>query len=153
MNFRSFLDFGTASQAKILTARKSDFANVSKSTISLKIGSILTLEKSIFSTVFAAGAATEDLEDFLSESKDFIVGKSSTSRIAGEFVNNITRRSIPYPIPPVGGIPISRAFKKSSSVVFASSSPAARAASCALKRSLWSIGSFNSEYALHISRA
>ena len=68
------MDFGTASQAKILTARKSDFANVSKSTISLKIGSILTLEKSIFSTAFAAGAAAEDLEDFLSESKDFIVG-------------------------------------------------------------------------------
>ena len=49
VNFRSFFDFGTASQAKILTARKSDFANVSKSTISSKIDSIFTLEKSIFS--------------------------------------------------------------------------------------------------------
>ena len=59
----------------------------------------------------------------------FIVGKSSTSRIAALSVRSITSLSIPYPIPPVGGIPTSRAFKKSSSVWFASSSPAANAAS------------------------
>ena len=81
----------------------------------------------------------------------FIVGNSSTSLIAWLSVRSITRRSIPYPIPPVGGIPISSAFRKSSSVWLASSSPASARASCALKRSLWSIGSFSSEYALHIS--
>ena len=32
VNFRSFLDFGTASQASILTTLKSDLLNVSKST-------------------------------------------------------------------------------------------------------------------------
>ena len=50
-------------------------------------------------------------------SRLFMVGKSSTSRIAGEFVSSITSLSMPYPIPPVGGIPISSAFMKSSSVV------------------------------------
>jgi len=56
VNFRSFLDFGTASQARIFTARKSDFAKVSKSTISSKIGSIFTLEKSTFSARSVAAA-------------------------------------------------------------------------------------------------
>ena len=56
-------------------------------------------------------------------SKLFIVGNNNTSLIAAESVNSIHILSIPNPIPPVGGIPISRAFKKSSSVVFASSSP------------------------------
>lgn len=65
------------------------------------------------------------------QSIERIVGNNNTSRIAGLFVSSITSLSIPYPIPPVGGIPISRAFMKSSSVVLASSSPAARAASCA----------------------
>lgn len=58
VNFRSFLLFFTASHARIFTARKSDFANVSKSTISVKIGSIFTLEKSIcVSSQETAGAA------------------------------------------------------------------------------------------------
>jgi len=55
VNFNSFLDFSTASQAKILTARKSDFENVSKSTISVKIGSIFTLEKSTFTGAASTG--------------------------------------------------------------------------------------------------
>ena len=38
-----------------------------------------------------------------------------TSRIVGEFVNNITKRSMPIPIPPVGGMPVSSAAMKSSS--------------------------------------
>ena len=42
-------------------------------------------------------------------SKDFIVGKSKTSRIAGESVKSITILSMPKPIPPVGGIPSSSA--------------------------------------------
>lgn len=62
-------------------------------------------------------------------SRLFIVGNNNTSLIAGELVSNITSLSIPYPIPPVGGIPIDKAFKKSSSVWLASSSPAAKAAS------------------------
>ena len=47
VNFRSFLDFGTASQASILTTLKSDLLNVSKSTSSANNGSIFTLERSI----------------------------------------------------------------------------------------------------------
>ena len=43
------------------------------------------------------------------QSKGFIVGKNKTSRIAGESVSSITIRSMPKPIPPVGGIPSSRA--------------------------------------------
>ena len=38
-----------------------------------------------------------------------ICGKSNTSRIEGESVNNITKRSIPIPSPAVGGIPCSSA--------------------------------------------
>ena len=72
--------------------------------------------------------------------------------MAAESVSSITILSIPNPIPPVGGIPYASAFKKSSSVWLASSSPAAASASCAAKRSLWSIGSFNSEYAFAISQ-
>ena len=55
----------------------------------------------------------------------FIVGNNKTSLIAAAFVSNIHILSIPNPIPPVGGIPISSAFIKSSSVVLASSSPSA----------------------------
>ena len=44
MNFNSFLDLATASQAKILTARKSDLLKVSKSTVSSNNGSIFTFE-------------------------------------------------------------------------------------------------------------
>ena len=59
-------------------------------------------------------------------SNGFIVGNRRTSRMAGESVRSIHIRSIPKPIPPVGGIPISSARIKSSSVVLASSSPCAR---------------------------
>src|SRR5436309_2774158 len=38
-----------------------------------------------------------------------ISGKRITSRIEGELVNNITRRSMPSPSPAVGGIPYSKA--------------------------------------------
>lgn len=41
------MDFGTASQASILTTLKSDLLNVSKSTSSANKGSIFTLERSI----------------------------------------------------------------------------------------------------------
>ena len=138
VNCNSFLDFLTASHALTFTALKSDLLKVSKSTNSSNKGSTFTLEKSTTSSF--SGAAVEvlfsDFADFLSASRDFIVGNNKTSLIAVEFVNNITILSIPNPIPPVGGIPISNAFKKSSSVVLASSSPCARSSSCALKRSL-----------------
>ena len=67
---------GTATHSLTLTALKSDFENVSKSTVSSNNGSILTFEKSIFSTglVSSTGAASEVLFAFLSASKDFIVG-------------------------------------------------------------------------------
>jgi len=118
VNCNSFFDFGTATHSLTFTALKSDFENVSKSTNSSNKGSTFTLEKSIFSATFsaAAGAASEVLFVFLSASKDFIVGKNKTSRIAGESVSSITIRSMPKPIPPVGGIPSSRAYRKSSSV-------------------------------------
>ena len=38
-----------------------------------------------------------------------ICGKSNTSRIDGESVNSITRRSMPIPMPAVGGMPYSSA--------------------------------------------
>jgi len=56
----------------------------------------------------------------------FMVGKSRTSRIDAASVRNITRRSMPIPRPPVGGIPNSKARRKSSSISLASSSPLAR---------------------------
>ena len=52
---------GTASQASIFTARKSDLANVSKSTISSKRGSIFTWEKSTFSATGLGAAAPSEL--------------------------------------------------------------------------------------------
>ena len=134
--FEEFVDFDTFS--------KSDLLNVSKSTSSSNSDSTFTLEKLIFSfgvknpllSFAATSAVSPALAALLSESRLFIVGNRSTSLIAWLSVRSITRRSIPYPIPPVGGIPISSAFRKSSSVWFASSSPASARASCALKRSL-----------------
>ena len=68
------------------------------------------------------------------------------NQIEALFVKNIIKRSIPIPKPEVGGIPYSKARKKSSSIIpLASSSPFSAKAICASKRSLWSIGSFNSE--------
>lgn len=54
-----------------------------------------------------------------------IVGNSKTSRIDCASVNSITIRSIPIPKPPVGGIPVSKASKNSSSSGCASSLPSA----------------------------
>ena len=42
-------------------------------------------------------------------------GNKITSRMLGESVSSITRRSMPIPQPPVGGMPISRARMKSAS--------------------------------------
>ena len=74
-----------------------------------------------------------------------------TSLIEGWLVNNIVNLSIPIPKPAVGGIPYSKAFIKSSSICWASSSPSALALACDSNLSFWSIGSFNSLNALHIS--
>ncbi len=38
-----------------------------------------------------------------------------TSRMLGLSVSSMTRRSMPMPMPPVGGMPYSRAVRKSSS--------------------------------------
>ena len=59
----------------------------------------------------------------------FMVGKKITSRMEAAFVSSIIKRSMPMPMPPVGGIPYSTEVRKSSSVWFASSSPAARSSS------------------------
>ena len=45
----------------------------------------------------------------------FMVGNNNTSLIEKLSVRNITRRSTPMPMPPVGGMPYSRAVMKSSS--------------------------------------
>lgn len=55
----------------------------------------------------------------------FNKGKGITSRIEGESVSNMTKRSIPIPRPPVGGIPDSNARRNSSSTPHASSFPCA----------------------------
>ena len=44
-----------------------------------------------------------------------MVGNNNTSLIEKLSVRNITRRSTPMPMPPVGGMPYSRAVMKSSS--------------------------------------
>jgi hypothetical protein len=49
--------------------------------------------------------------------RGFIVGNSNTSLIDAESVKNIINLSTPNPRPPVGGIPISRAFINSSSII------------------------------------
>jgi hypothetical protein len=54
-----------------------------------------------------------------------MAGNSTTSRIDCEPVSSITSRSIPMPIPPVGGIPCSSAARNASSIGCASSSPSA----------------------------
>ena len=79
-------------------------------------------------------------------------GKAMTSLMVAESVSSMISRSMPMPMPPVGGMPCSRAVRKSSSTPHASSSPAAFLAACASKRSLWSIGSVSSEKALASSR-
>ena len=123
-------------------------------------GSICTFEKSIGSGVTSAlassagaaasGAFCAASAAFLSESSGFMVGKSSTSRIVALSVISITMRSSPKPRPPVGGIPYSSAFTKSSSTS-ALIPCASRASTCASKRRRWSIGSFSSVKALPIS--
>ena len=52
-----------------------------------------------------------------------IWGKRMTSRMDSAPVRAITRRSIPTPMPPAGGIPYSRAVRKSSSILLETSSP------------------------------
>ena len=57
----------------------------------------------------------------------FIVGNSKISLIDAWSVSNIINLSKPIPSPPVGGKPYSKAFTKSVSIIFASSSPASLA--------------------------
>ena len=153
VNFRSFLDFGTASQASTLTTLKSDLLNVSKSTSSANRGSIFTIEKSIRSgSAFGASAAwlfTSFLP--LTSFRGFMVGNRITSRMESLPVRSMTHRSMPMPRPPVGGRPYSKAVRKSSSIISVSSFPLARSSTCFWKRWRWSMGSLSSEKALPIS--
>ena len=65
-------------------------------------------------------------------------------------VSIMTRRSTPNPSPPVGGMPYSSAFRKSSST--SALAPWARfLEACASMRARWSTGSLSSEKALPIS--
>ena len=134
VNLRSFFDFGTASQARTFTARKSLLEKVSKSTYSSNKGSIFTLEKSIGSSLISSStvplappitAVSSGFFSVLAAPSGFIVGKSKQSRMLAVSVSSITRRSTPMPKPPVGGMPYSKAHRKSSSTSQASSSPAA----------------------------
>jgi len=54
-------------------------------------------------------------------------GKRITSRRFGASARTMVSRSIPIPRPPVGGMPYSRALRKSSSMGWASASPCAAA--------------------------
>ena len=47
------------------------------------------------------------------QSRGFMVGKRSTSRMEALSVSSMTRRSMPKPRPPVGGMPYSKAVTKS----------------------------------------
>jgi len=80
-----------------------------------------------------------------------IAGKSTTSLIEVLPERTIIKRSIPNPAPPVGGIPCSRARRKSSSKGCVSSSPAAVCRSWSSKRARCSSGSFSSVNELAIS--
>ena len=69
--------------------------------------------------------------------------EAETARIEA-FVSSMTSRSTPRPRPPVGGIPSSRARRKSSSTSIASGSPAAARTDCSTSRARWSTGSVSS---------
>src|SRR5690606_25486032 len=73
-----------------------------------------------------------------------IWGKNNTSWILALSVSIMARRSIPIPIPAVGGIPYSSARKKSWSMNIASSSPRSINFTCSSNLSRWSLGSFSS---------
>src|SRR2546421_1232381 len=94
----------------------------------------------------------DELERQHRYTSDFMTGKRITSRIDGWSVRSMTRRSTPIPSPPHGGSPYSTARRKSSSIGWASTLPAARIAACASKRARWSIGSVSSVNALAYSR-
>jgi hypothetical protein len=91
----------------------------------------------------------------------FSWGKRIISRMDCLSENSITKRSIPTPRPPVGGMPYSIARRKSSSITSASGSLPPYLASissadciflCSWKRSLCSTGSLSSVKALANSR-
>ena len=93
-------------------------------------------------TPIFAHSATDDFGCFGS---GFICGKSMTSPMANLPVMSITRRSMPMPMPNVGGMPYCRARRKSWSIIIASSSPLSASRIWSMKRCSWSIGSFSSE--------
>ena len=121
VNRSSFFDFGTAVHSFTFTARKSDLLKVSKSTSSSKRGSMTTSEKSMGSDAGAAASASAlpaaSAGSFSvahtglpsPSTSSFMWGNSSTSRMDGASVSNMTRRSMPMPTPPAGGMPYSSA--------------------------------------------
>ncbi len=123
VNCKSFFDFGTATHSFTFTARKSDLLKVSKPTSSSKRGSMTTLEKSMSSGAPAVSATALGTAGALSfdafsaapagfpspNTSSFMWGNSSTSRIDGASVSSMTKRSMPMPTPPAGGMPYSSA--------------------------------------------
>ena len=101
-------------------------------------------------TSAALGACSAGFAAF-GMSRGFIVGNRITSLIESQPVSSMAQRSMPMPRPPVGGMPYSRAFMKSVSIMPASSSPLARSSTCFSNLCFWSMGSFSSEKALPIS--
>ena len=141
VNLRSFLIFGTASQARTFTARKSLLRRCQihiffKQRLYLHIGKVdrLVLDLKLNCALGAAdNGSLLGLFSALEGPNGFIVGKSKQSRMLAVSVANITRRSTPMPKPPVGGMPYSKAHRKSSSTSQASSSPAALKGGLGLK--------------------
>src|SRR5205814_10444662 len=80
------------------------------------------------------------------------IGNRITSRMFVWSARIMSRRSIPMPTPPAGGMPYSSARRKSSSSCCASASPAARSAACCSKRRRCSSGSLSSLNAFASSR-
>ena len=98
-----------------------------------------------FTAAAGAAAAAAGFWAAWGLSMGFMVGNRMTSRMEVLPVSSMTHRSMPMPMPPVGGIPYSSALMKSSSIMPASSSPRSRCSTCFSKRWRWSMGSFSSE--------
>src|SRR5690606_29158882 len=76
------------------------------------------------------------------------VGVTSGKRMVSRMLRPLkamTMRSMPARMPPVGGMPYSRAWRKSSSSCIASGSPPAASRDCSSRRRRWSSGSLSSE--------
>mgnify|MGYP007125367904 CR=1 FL=1 len=81
--------------------------------LAVDMGSFLILLAVGCAAAPASAAASRECSD--NAYSGLIDGKRMTSRIAGESVSSMIRRSMPMPQPPVGGRPYSSARMKSAS--------------------------------------